>query len=55
MANTNTEPYEKIEFKTNHFLKGVLDTKLKSRENEMEVKIKNVENEVFKCDPCSKS
>ena len=41
-----TEPNEKIEFKTNDFTKVSPDTNLKSRENEMEV---------FKCDPCIKS
>ena len=54
VANTNnTEPYEKIEFKTNDFTKGTTHTNLKSRENEM--KVKNFENEIFKYDPCSKS
>ena len=54
VANTkNTEPYEKIEFKTDDFTKGNTDTNLKSSENEM--KVKNFENEVFKCDPCCKS
>ena len=48
-----TDPNEKIEFKTNDFTKSSPFTNLKSGENETE--IKNIENEVFKCDPCTKS
>ena len=42
-----------MEFKTNDFTTASPDTNFMSRGNEME--IKNVENEVFKCDPCTKS
>ena len=45
VAYKNTEPRDK----------GDPDAKSKSRENEMEVKMKNVAIEDFKCDPCTKS
>ena len=53
MKYKTAEPNDNIRFESSDFPKGVLDTKPKSRVNEMNVK--NFENEIFKCDPCSKS
>ena len=53
IKDKTAEPDDNIKFESSDFPKGVLDTTLKSRENEM--KVKDFETEIFKCDPCSKS
>ena len=56
VAYTNKyESKEKNEFQISDFTKGILDTNRKNRKNEMEVKIKNVENRVSKCGSSTKS
>lgn len=52
--HTKTEPNEKLEFELIDIAKGKAYCKFKSRENEMKTKSKNVANEVFKCDLCTK-